>query len=445
VLRSFRVANHRSIRDEQELLLMPVYDKARPALPIAAVFGANASGKSNLLDALLFVGQAVRNSYQRWSPTQAVPRQTFRLDQEHRDAPSWYVVEILVAGVRWTYGFEISDERVVEEWLYTYPRNRRRVIFEREGAEFRFGTTVRTSRERSRVLKELTRDNALFISVAAQSGMSDVLPVYRWFAEQLVFPQREPGLDELADYLTTNTGRWPEVRALISAADLGVSGFGLRRHPQEDVQAAIARRAEAEAAAQRSLQGDGTNVEAIADLRAAERQLAVLHKRAREPRLHLLHGANGVEFELNDESAGTLSWLALIPSVLTALEDGRTLLVDELDPSLHPRLLVRLLELFRDPAANTGGGQLIFTTHDASLLGTSFGTSVLERDEVWFVEKSADGATQLIALADFHPRKDENTERRYLGGSYGAVPAVYSDSLVDRLLEARRESSSAAS
>jgi uncharacterized protein len=445
VLRSFRVANHKSIRDEQELLLMPVYDKARSALPIAAVFGANASGKSNLLDALLFVQQAVRNSYQRWSPTQAVPRHTFRLGREHRDAPSWYVLELVIAGVRWTYGFELSDERVLEEWLYTYPQQRRRVIFEREGTDLRFGTTIRASKERSRVLKELTRENALFISVAAQSGMADVLPVYSWLDERLVLPQRESGIDELSDYLAANEDRWSEVQALISAADFGVTGFELRVHPHEDVQSAIASRNAAEAAVQRSVQGDGTNVEAIAELRAAERRLAVVLKLAQDPRLRLLHGVSGVEFEPNDESAGTLSWLSLIPLVLTALEHGRTLLVDELDASLHPRLLVRLLELFRDPAANVGGGQLIFTTHDATLLGTSFGTDVLKRDEVWFVEKSTEGATQLTALTDFHPRKDENTERRYLGGSYGAVPAVYSDSLVERLLEARRESSSAAS
>lgn len=445
MLRSFRVANHKSIRDEQELLLMPVYDKDRTALPIAAIYGANASGKSNLLDALRFVQQAVRESYQRWSPTHGIPRHPFRLDAESRTATSWFVLDMLIDGVRWTYGFEVDDDRVLEEWLYTYPQQRRRVIFERERKRLKFGSTIKTSRERAQVLEELTRDNALFVSVAAQSGMADVLPLYSWLNERLLFPQGKTSLNELASYLTASPGRRSAVETLIMAADFGVSGLELRVLVDEDRQAAIARFESAQAAARRTRPGDRTHDDAMDNLASAADHLDAIESLARGPRLRLVHGERGVVFEPGEESAGTQLWATLIPSVLSALEDGRTLLVDELDASLHPRLLVRVLELFRNPKVNTGGGQLIFTTHDATLLGTSFGMNVLERDEVWFVEKNPDGATELTALADFHPRKDENAERRYLGGSYGAVPAVYSDTFVERLLEARRESSGAAS
>src|SRR5262249_41837759 len=113
-------------------------------------------------------------------------------------------------------------------------------------------------------------------------------------------------------------------------------------------------------------------------------------------------------------------------AALTMLEQGSTLCVDEIDSSLHPRLTARLIELFRSGETNPAGAQLIFTTHDATLLGTSFGQDVLSRDEVWFVEKDTHGhgAGKLSPLTDFPPRREEHTERRYLGGSYGAIPDV---------------------
>jgi AAA15 family ATPase/GTPase len=105
--------------------------------------------------------------------------------------------------------------------------------------------------------------------------------------------------------------------------------------------------------------------------------------------------------------------------------------------------VARVIELFRSPETNVGGGQLLFTTHDATLLGTSLGVETLKRDEIWFVEKAEDGATSLFPLSDFKPRKGENTERRYLGGSYGAVPAVFSESLVRQLVKAREQRNAA--
>ncbi len=118
-------------------------------------------------------------------------------------------------------------------------------------------------------------------------------------------------------------------------------------------------------------------------------------------------------------------------SVLDALQDGATLVIDEFDTSLHPRIIPRIIELFQAPRTNPRNAQLIFSTHDASLLGTSFGEPILKRDEVWFVEKQDDGASELYPLTSFKPRKEHNLERHYLGGSYGAVPDVYPASLVD--------------
>jgi AAA domain, putative AbiEii toxin, Type IV TA system len=136
MLRSFRVANHKSIKDEQELLLVPAYDKSRPVVPVAGIYGANAAGKSNLLDALRWMQYAVRSSYAEWEPDAGVPRTPFRLDPAAAAEPSLFSVELVLDGVRHVYGFEVDHERVREEWLYSYPRRRKRIVF-RRGVDIR--------------------------------------------------------------------------------------------------------------------------------------------------------------------------------------------------------------------------------------------------------------------------------------------------------------------
>lgn len=140
-------------------------------------------------------------------------------------------------------------------------------------------------------------------------------------------------------------------------------------------------------------------------------------------RLQLIHRVGGQEvpFDFTEESAGTQTWFSLIGPALTALRRGQVLLFDEIDASLHPKLSARLLELFQDPKTNPRGAQLIFTTHDTSLLNH------LNRDEVWLTEKGDNGATTLTALAEYggdKVRRSLNLERAYLQGRFGAVPEL---------------------
>jgi hypothetical protein len=153
-----------------------------------------------------------------------------------------------------------------------------------------------------------------------------------------------------------------------------------------------------------------------------------------KPELQFFHRGGDKPFRLRQESRGTVVFLRYMATILDILDRGSTLVVDEFDTSLHPRLIPRILELFKDKRTNPHGAQLIMTTHDATLLGTSFGSPILSKDEVWFVEKNDDGASELFPLTAFKPRKEHNLERGYLGGSYGAVPEVYSGSLVAALV-----------
>ncbi|MBO0868077.1 MAG: AAA family ATPase [Micromonosporaceae bacterium] len=416
MLRSFRVANHKSIKDEQELLLMPAYSKERPVVPVTAIFGANASGKTNLLDALRWMQAAVRESFASWEPGGGVPRQPFRLAPESAKEPSLFVLELVIKGVRWTYGFTVDDERVSAEWLFTYPHNRRRLIFERDGAKWTFGTGI--GKTEAILLSDLTRDNALFLSVASRSGYKWTAAVYDWFQRGIGFSahDRTDLVDAVTDRLEKPEAERQKFVELVRAADFGITEVGMRPSDLTDIRGRVL---------------DPNQVSKQMNLDVAE--FLRLMDGVAPHELVFLHGGEGVSMRLRDQSAGTISWLGLLTDSLAALESGSVLCIDEVDTSLHPRLTARLIELFQNETTNANGAQLVFTTHDATLLGTSFGAEILARDQIWFVEKDAEGRTSFFPLSDFHPRKDENTERRYLGGSYGAVPAVFSNSLVDRL------------
>jgi hypothetical protein len=444
MLRSFRVANHKSIRDEQELVLLPAYDKARTVVPVAAIFGANAAGKSNVLDALRFMWAAVRNSYGQWEAGTGIPRTPFRLDPALLAEPSLFAVDLILEGIRYSYGFTVDDERVLEEWLHAYPHRRKSVVFERSHDSIELGSTLPDRKSRSDLLASLTRDNSLLLSSAIQAKQEEVVPVYRWFQRGLRFvrnrstPLSTAGMDRIERALLE---QGPLVD-LLKAADLGISDLRIESIDEQppsaiSIQVDLINR---EIAALRQGLEEAPEAER-GNIEARIKRLMSLADRNVRPRVRrqlvFLHGPGFVPMTINDESDGTVAWLNLVSVTLDTLAGGSVLVVDEIDASLHPRLTARLIELFKNEKTNRHGAQLIFATHDATLLGTSFGDEILARDEVWLVEKGMEGETALFPLTDFHPRREENTERRYLGGSYGAVPAVFSDTLVDRLAEVR--------
>jgi hypothetical protein len=437
MLRSFRVSNHRSIRDEQELILLPAYDQKAPVVPVTAVFGANASGKSNLLDALGWMRSAVLHSYRLWEAEAGIPRSPFRLDLEAAAAPSSFAVDLTLDGVPYTYGFSLDDDVVAEEWLHAYPHNRERVIFERAGRHVELGSTVPERRSRADVLASLMRDNALLLSTAVQAGQEEVLPVHRWFRDSLRLgggPAWQVGSGVTVDVVAEAIERFPSFAELVRVADLGISAVTVDERVEHPSAPELDRATHLE--------------QRVAELESQRRPRSLIDRYKRDiqqlralkttKELYFMHGPGKVPLGPHDQSAGTMAWTGMLAAALRALEDGALMVVDEVDASLHPRLTARLIEMFQSAATNTRGAQLLFTTHDATLLGTSLGDEVLRRDEIWFVEKR-DGASRLYPLSDFHPRKGENRERRYLAGSYGAVPVIFSDSLVESMVESRAE------
>jgi hypothetical protein len=441
MLLSFRVENHKSIRDEQQLLLTPVYDDARPekagweASTVAGVFGANASGKSNLLDALALMRDTVRWSMRDNEPGAGMRRNPFALGGA-RGEPTTFVVDLDVDEVRYTYGFAIDDRRVAEEWLYSYPKQRKRVVFERDGSGFEFGEHTPG---KLRQVAEITGENVLFLTVAARASNEVVEPVYRWFSDRLVFAaERLPGRP-----LWLRRGGVPEdalnaLSDLLRSADTGIRSVELREEEPIDL---------LDRALSRQQGTRDTSTERILRelLKARLAQDGDVEPQGRRPRRDLPptlvfnHGGTAPDRPLRweEESLGTRALAALGFEAQRVLESGGVLVVDEIDASLHPYLSARVISLFQDEEQNPAGAQLVFTSHDAALLGRVRGAEVLKRDHIWFVDKDGEGRTSLYPLSDFKPRGDDNRARRYLTGRYGAVPDV--DDELFREALARRE------
>lgn len=439
MLRSFRLGNHRSFADEQELLLMPASPSSEAhVVPVTAVYGANASGKSNLLYGLRYMQNAVLRSFSSWGEDEDIARQPFRLGDDFQSKPSVFVVELIIQNVPYTYGFELDDVEVREEWLYAYPEGRQRVLFQRTGSDITFGSTVRGKlHSKLEVMEELTRPNALFLSTCAQANLELLKPVYHWFRSQLrlrpagSFHTTHRVAEQVARFLEQSPENSDRLVALLSAADVGITDVVIKRsdHDRKNIDTSWTSSGLIEYFLNYK-DNDAALAKKLEDLR---REGDYLQQRIYRETLELafLHGKTDEPFGLMEESAGTRSWLQLLPMVLEALDSGLVVAVDEIDTSLHPLLTARLVSLFQNPETNPNSAQLIFTTHDASLLGTMLGDEVLSRDQIWFVEKKPSGGSTLYPLTDFKPRKDQNTERRYLGGSYGAVPVLDPQDFVD--------------
>lgn len=204
----------------------------------------------------------------------------------------------------------------------------------------------------------------------------------------------------------------PQIQRLLSLADLGIVRAELRSRPTDgEMRSKLLKVLE--------ILAPGQIHEDDATLAGLQTEVALYHRTA----------TNEVPLPLERESRGTQAWFGLAGPVTAALASGDTLLVDELDSSLHPQVAARLVRLFREPRTNPKGAQLIFTSHDASLLGNNLAENPIYRDELWLTEKDSAGATRLYPLTDFHPRKIENLERGYLQGRYGAVPLLEEDAL----------------
>lgn len=433
-LLSFTARNVRSCWEEVSLSLLgtrlsekgvprdlPVAGSPGPlsVLPVAGIFGANASGKSAILRAMADMRALVLGSFRRGDRETKVRKHPFLLRSEGPEHPSSFAIDLVLDGVRWQYGFDIDDHRVVDEYAYYYPKGRQALVFrrERDGRGLSFGPAFRPF---GRTLARLVRKNALLLSVAGAvadgsghepPGIANLLgPLFTWFRTNLLMMESDNGPERIAytAECLQDSEQQAAILNLLQAADLGITKI-----ERVETDPEVAERFEK---AVRILEGreeePGTRQEG---------QFVVLSSDL--VRLHHTGAEGATPIESMHESRGTLEWIGMLGPLLDAIRTGSTVLVDELDGSLHPHLVREFIRLFQDRSSNPRCAQLIFNAHDPTILGDS-GRRDLGRDQIWLTEKGADGATTLYSMTEFRPKRDEALGRRYLQGRYGGVPVL---------------------
>ncbi|WP_158819799.1 ATP/GTP-binding protein [Granulicella sp. S156] len=394
---SFAVENYRSILKRQELTFLASRYGAfsdslghhpgvkNGVLPVIALFGANAAGKTSMLKAFAFFSGAVRNSHAALRDTKIQIRPHFFRTSE----PTMMECEFILDRAIYKIGFRIDADRVIEEWLYLG----RRLLYRRHGQNFQIGTAFKGGK----ALVGFTRPNALFISSGAANNNQLLGKLQNAIDSWTVVSDDNPFQNAVASVFMDHEYNRRFFLQALRVIDPLVSDI---RHSEE--------------AGKLPFELPPDMQDSFGEiLRGSNRfnKIKVTHQS--------LDGNNAAELTLDEESAGTKNYLGLLGLIMFTLESGTCLFLDEMDASLHTGLLKSIIMLFQSPKTNPRHAQLFFTTHDTALLDSK----VLRPDEIWFADKDPEFGTKIYSLADFEGmRSSMKSQRDYLEGRFGAIP-----------------------
>ena len=417
MLIEFTVGNFLSFKDPVTLSMVAAKIKARDPkvnenntiflndemtlLTSAAVYGANASGKSSLVHAIRFMRQYILNSSKNTVTDEPIRTIPFRLSTVTQDQPSFFQISFLLENVKYRYGFEANSKEIVSEWLFVAPSQKETRLFVRDEN----GIQVGRSFKEGKGLEEKTRPNALFLSVAAQWNGTQATKIMGWFRNLKVIS----GLSDINykgfTIRSFEDGSYrQEIINLVRSLDLGIDDINAEKMSDDKYKAFIPDNISPEVREVLVEQAETDKV----DIQTA----------------HKIFDASGkpvssVNFSLQqDESDGTEKLFYMTGPFVDVLSKGSVLVIDELEARLHPLITRTLIGLFNSKETNPKGAQLVFTTHDTNLLSNK----TFRRDQIWFTEKDRFGCSHLYSLAELQVRNDASFESDYIDGRYGAVP-----------------------
>lgn len=416
MLIEFSVKNFRSIKERQTFSMIAskgteLQETNTVSLPgddmrvvrSAAIYGPNASGKSNFIAAIEAMRSIVVNSAKESTEGDDIPVKPYLFNRTSKRGPTEFEAVFVKDGIRYQYGYATTRKRIVEEWLIAYPSARGQRWYDRsyskteKADEWHFGGKLSGNRL---VWRDATRSNALFLSTAVQLNSQQLKPIYEWFDDTL----KIIGIGSLNPAYTAlclEKGDYAEgIHNLLKAADIGISGVEVdtRKFSPDDLSSELS-------AEQRDMLSKQLEGKEFYDV-------SLLH--------HAGTSGETVALDIEEESAGTQKLFGYAGPLLDVCESGYVLLVDELNNSLHPHLTRFIVKLFHNANVNKKNAQLIFSTHDTANLDEK----LFRRDQIWLVEAGGkDRSTSIKPLTDFRPRKGvEPFEQNYLQGRYGALP-----------------------
>jgi AAA15 family ATPase/GTPase len=414
MLAQFSVGNFRSFKETVTLSLVAARVHARhkeletnlfavddelSLLKSAVIYGANASGKSNLLKAFAFMRDFVINSARESSSTDPISVEPFALSTETENQPSFFEAVFYIAQRRYRYGFIADRQRIHEEWLY-HTQKRETKLFTRVGKQI----SISQGFKEGQGLTHFVRDNALFLSVVDKWNGTVSHQILKWFME-IGFVS---GIDDESyvglslQQLATDGSLSEPIRNFIKELDLGIQNITAEYHDLKKESTPI------------------PEMRPYSEIHVSPKasywaRVMTTHKKYNEQ----LMLVDETEFSLSQhESEGTQKLFSLTGIMMNGLSRGQIIILDEMDTRLHPLLTREIVKLFHSPETNRFNAQLIFTTHDTNLLSNQ----LFRRDQVWFTEKDQYGGTNLYSLAEFKVRQDASFASDYIMGRYGAIP-----------------------
>lgn len=404
MLLEFSVTNFRSFKERATLSLLAAEDEhAHPEsivlapdgtrlLRTAAVYGANASGKSNLIKALRFVRDFVQSSFKESQAGDPISVQRFRLSAESMRRPCEFEIVFYQEGARYRYGFAVDERHVQEEWLFRGCGAEESELFKRSAAD---DSSIQVAQAFGMPKNFRTRENALFLSTAAQHATEKDLAarLIAWFRElRLMSGLSDEGHQKATERMLRDPEPRAEILALARLADPTIQGLSVGRKRITTEQPPL------ETLLQH-LRGDTEVITHRQQLDEAGQPGAL------------------VDFAWSDESEGTRKLIALSALLLEALHGSRVVVIDELDARFHPLLTREIIRLFQ-AAGDRSRAQLLFATHDTNLLDRR----LLRRDQIWFTEKDQSASSNLYSLAEYQVPESAGFEQDYIQGRYGAIP-----------------------
>lgn len=431
MLIDFTVKNFRSIKDEQTLSMVAsdssgdlldngikVSDENFRLLPSAIIYGANASGKSNIIRAIQEFKLMIMFSHKLSKDQKLFFFDPFRLDKQNMNNPSEFEIEFIAYDkIRYLYNVKYSEKEIIHESLFYYPKKQKTKLYIRNQDEtIDFGSQLKGHKKQ---VENILLSNQLYLSVAVNNNLTQLNPVYKYFSEYLVtvFSSNSwSHIDFLLSsmiipsgvFLVENQDLKNDVKKYLQIADIDINDIILKE-----------REVTSEPYKDMDLPQD-----VIANLNKSLKYVTYL-------RHQLVDDEGYVDFNINDESDGTQRLFKLSQAIIPLLNKGGVLIMDEIDQSLHTMLSEFILSEFNSPERNPHGAQLIATSHDISLMKPEN----FRRDQVWFTEKEKNGATKLYSLDQFDKDKVRgNTSfyKWYLEGRFNAIPHINRSLLRDQ-------------
>lgn len=423
MLLEFKIKNFRSIKDWQNFSMLgeskvkelenSVIDyNGYKVLSSAIVYGRNASGKSNLLKAFKAIQFMVLFSDEFKVNEKIEYYEPYKLDKNFRNEPVEFLIDFIGKdGIRYEYGLGFSSDEIIYENLRFYPKSQPAWLFRRKRGENIIYGEYLTGNKKN--IEELLYDNQLFLSKIGTEKNKQLAIPYSFFSKYLFVSNiHDTNYDNVLIQLFTNkmgNDNIPffkeNINKLMCVADTGIQSINIE---ETEINS-------------ESLPKDMSVEEKNELIKQYKYKIRTLHREFENGK-----EIGSLEFQLGDESTGTLKLLAVGGLILEALADGQTLVIDELDKSLHPKLTKMLINIFRNPKLNPNNAQLIFATHDVSLLDNS----LFRRDQVWFAEKEFEGNSHYYTLSDIPGvRGNIPYEKWYMSGRFGATPIINENEL----------------